>query len=374
MRALRLSASDQKRLAAAARAFLSPVEAPSLEDWSLRVGSMVRGLIDADQFIVRYPFSGAAVLCSDVVDVAVIRAYPDSCRQIAGRTGMWQRGVQLRVYTREQLWHGHMDEYFRSGYYHETIVPNRGFHATGMSAAVHAELNDATVAQLLFHKQTEATRGFAERELAILNLLHPSFEAGVHAAARLLHERDTLARVIDHLNEAIAIFDPSATLIHRNHALRRMMGIDGVEATLAREVERLARHVSPLLNSLRRVDEPGVPDCRLVRDVSIGPNHFKIRASLLAANAVGTDSAIMITVDKVGLELLGDLELRERYDLTRREAETARLVAKGYTNERLAARLGISVPTARHHVEAVLLKLGIHSRGEVASAIAGGAH
>ncbi len=51
-------------------------------------------------------------------------------------------------------------------------------------------------------------------------------------------------------------------------------------------------------------------------------------------------------------------------DLTARELEVLRLIAKGMRNKEIAARLGISEETAQGHVKNILLKLGLHDRTE----------
>ena len=43
------------------------------------------------------------------------------------------------------------------------------------------------------------------------------------------------------------------------------------------------------------------------------------------------------------------------------------LLTKGYTNAEIATYLGISLPTARYHVSAILLKLGVSNRAEAAA-------
>ena len=53
--------------------------------------------------------------------------------------------------------------------------------------------------------------------------------------------------------------------------------------------------------------------------------------------------------------------------LTRREAEVARLIAAGLTNRAIAERLFISPRTAEYHVEQIRNKLGFHSRAQVAA-------
>ena len=54
--------------------------------------------------------------------------------------------------------------------------------------------------------------------------------------------------------------------------------------------------------------------------------------------------------------------------LTAREREVAVLLAARRTNAEIAAALGVAVPTARHHVERVMSKLGVASRRDIAVA------
>ena len=68
-------------------------------------------------------------------------------------------------------------------------------------------------------------------------------------------------------------------------------------------------------------------------------------------------------------------ELRRRRDscevieaaelLTRREAETVRLLGHGYTNKEIATELHLSVATVKNHVHAVLAKLQLTRRAQV---------
>jgi DNA-binding response OmpR family regulator len=62
---------------------------------------------------------------------------------------------------------------------------------------------------------------------------------------------------------------------------------------------------------------------------------------------------------------LEDVDLRERYSLTDRQVEVARLIASGCTNAEIATKLGLSFYTARNHAEQVMAKLGVSSRAAV---------
>jgi DNA-binding NarL/FixJ family response regulator len=55
--------------------------------------------------------------------------------------------------------------------------------------------------------------------------------------------------------------------------------------------------------------------------------------------------------------------------LTEREVEIARMLAEGRSNAEIAGTLVLSPRTVGHHVSAVLGKLGVHRRAEVAAAL-----
>jgi DNA-binding NarL/FixJ family response regulator len=51
-------------------------------------------------------------------------------------------------------------------------------------------------------------------------------------------------------------------------------------------------------------------------------------------------------------------------ELTAREVEVLRLMAEGYGNKQIAARLGISDHTVKFHISSILAKLSVSSRTE----------
>jgi len=60
-------------------------------------------------------------------------------------------------------------------------------------------------------------------------------------------------------------------------------------------------------------------------------------------------------------------KILEEARLTRREEEVLALVAKGYINKEIAAKLGTSVETVRVHLRNTYEKLHVHSRTEAAA-------
>lgn len=63
--------------------------------------------------------------------------------------------------------------------------------------------------------------------------------------------------------------------------------------------------------------------------------------------------------------------LRQKYRLTPTQARVATLLADRLTNAEIAMELRVKPSTARHHTEAVLLRLGVNSRFKVVGRVAG---
>lgn len=69
---------------------------------------------------------------------------------------------------------------------------------------------------------------------------------------------------------------------------------------------------------------------------------------------------------------LPDEALRERFGLTPRQIDVARLIGEGLTNAEIAEKLGLSFFTVRAHTEQVLAKLGVPSRAGVGALLYAG--
>ena len=68
---------------------------------------------------------------------------------------------------------------------------------------------------------------------------------------------------------------------------------------------------------------------------------------------------------------LSDDTLRDRYGLTERQIEVARLLSLGHSNAEIGEALGISVLTARNHADQIMLKLGASTRSRVGAIVRG---
>jgi PAS domain S-box-containing protein len=70
------------------------------------------------------------------------------------------------------------------------------------------------------------------------------------------------------------------------------------------------------------------------------------------------------TADEDPVRLRDNSSLVEETDLTQRQLEILRLMARGVAAAEIASSLGISVNTVRTHVQRILRRLGVHSQLE----------
>jgi len=101
--------------------------------------------------------------------------------------------------------------------------------------------------------------------------------------------------------------------------------------------------------------------------------HAAGKAAVVKAERVGRamniEAAVSYALDGVATKA-GRRPVRDVHEaspsLTRRELDIASLVAEGFTNRQIAARLFISQRTAETHVDRILTKLNFHSRAQIA--------
>lgn len=106
------------------------------------------------------------------------------------------------------------------------------------------------------------------------------------------------------------------------------------------------------------------------RQLAAGMVRFRLDATLAPALPLG-GPAVLVTITRVAPPLPSAATLHQLFQLTKREASVALLLAEGRSNAAISRRLGISVCTVRHYTETVLLKLDVPSRAAVAAALLG---
>jgi DNA-binding NarL/FixJ family response regulator len=100
----------------------------------------------------------------------------------------------------------------------------------------------------------------------------------------------------------------------------------------------------------------------LINRISAAPGHAFSREEIAAATTEGAGPAGRPARPAAA---------GGAFELSARELEVARLVADGLSNPAIASALFVSVATVKTHVSHILAKLGLESRVQLASWVAG---
>lgn len=137
------------------------------------------------------------------------------------------------------------------------------------------------------------------------------------------------------------------------------------------EDQRIWRKIQPVAESLLSEDRRRDEGDLTIREFDTEATMYRACAISLA-DLTDMTGGLLVMVERKGSGLPTTPELRARFDLTPREAEVARLLARRRTNREIADGLCISPYTARRHTEQVLQKLSVDRRTEVESVLMDG--
>jgi DNA-binding CsgD family transcriptional regulator len=196
------------------------------------------------------------------------------------------------------------------------------------------------------------------RWAAIERLLAPAVRAGAAAWARREAHLRSLCLAVDAGPAPAFLCAPDGRVLHGNPASAGLPDIAGGPAGLREQAWALARRAASEARGADTLEQhhPG--------------SGWLLRATPLPAPE--GEPLVLVSVERRAGAALSDEELRERFRLTDREVEVARLLADGLSNAEIAARLHISPFTARNHVENTMGKLGVPRRSRVGPLLAGG--
>jgi DNA-binding CsgD family transcriptional regulator len=180
---------------------------------------------------------------------------------------------------------------------------------------------------------------------------------------------ETLARLLDALARPIVVADATKAILYQSPALR-----DCLARTPAQERAELQAEIDLALSRLcaRAQAHRENGSQVLTREVLTLRSEFRLRGVVLPPGAIHDPPGVLIELERMGKRAVHTDELHRCYGLTARQCEVARLLARGYSDEAIAARLGISTRTAEHHTEQVLRKLGADRRSAVAALLVSG--
>lgn len=396
---LRLTSDDLRHLAAATEALLAPPERAGAEAWWRAAEERLCALFDGAQAMLTAGRAGArmADVLSQSLDTRGVRALGGflSTDPRTGRIGnvdpaiaAWQR--HRRAAGRE-LWHeaatvaelaalGH--DARRSAFYDTLLSATRLHDSFGLvTEAGGGELF------LTIGYERRGRGRFGGGDAAVAALLLPAFRAGHRALATLGESRAALAATLDEGTLALLVMGPDGRELHRTAALRRALAAEPERARVEAAARALADGMRALVG--RTAALPARPEAVVATPMA----RHRLRATLAPAALWGVHGAVQVCVESAPSPVAGPAAgaaaargvdgaatageppavggVAAPIGLTGREAEVARLLARRATNAEVAAALGVSAHTARHHTERVMQKLGLRSRRAVAAALAG---
>jgi DNA-binding CsgD family transcriptional regulator len=177
-----------------------------------------------------------------------------------------------------------------------------------------------------------------------------------------VHSQDlsgALLAAVETLEDGLCVARRGGDVLYQNAAFRAFLA--GPEARTLKETIKDARRAA-----LGRADNGGRHPANVNVETHTGVIHYRVRCSVVRpSNARLRGETIVVWVRPLTSPGLSSAELRRRYGVTPREGRVARLLESGARTREIAQALGISIHTARRHSEAVLRKLGVHSRMEV---------
>lgn len=197
------------------------------------------------------------------------------------------------------------------------------------------------------------------RTRQILRVLYPAFRAAAFIAADNRIRQLTRWHDLDALPVAVRVVNEDAQALHDNPALRALLDATPADGTINAALGTLARRLRTVAGGPRGSDAHSTPwsaTCTNLRGRTFALALF----SLPGRNPAPAEWAI--TVQPAVRTQPTAQDLADRFGLTRRESEVASRLARGLANDLIAAELGLSAHTVRHHTERVLAKLGARSR------------
>jgi len=337
-----------------------PVMLNRLAD-ALSAQCSVIGLLDSS--------TNAAAMTAPRTDPEYLRSFAEYW---VDHAFIWNGGEKLPVgtaFVRDMIIS--RDEFSRTDYYNEWCKPQ------GMEATIAANLlMEGPLSTLIAVSRPYAEGDFDTTEIRLFVKLIPHLQRAVQLQLRLagldgLPEGST--EILNRLLQGVILVDGEARVIFANRAgedvLRAgrglFLGRDGLRAEIPGETRRLRRVIADCAAPRRGLAggggrlllsrEHGLPLTVLITPHCAGSSGID----------VGRPQAILFITDPDATVSVRKEALCEDFGLTPAEAAVAVEVLEAHGLQAAAARLGISLATARTHLAHVFDKTGTHRQAEL---------
>jgi DNA-binding CsgD family transcriptional regulator len=364
---LTLSTADLARLHDTTQVLLSPAGYDEPEAWATAVLRSLEALFNADRSLLFLPSPEGVMLVTESVPGEMVPAFHATFSRVEeGRLRSDRADVdsvleartaaRMEVFTNQRLLALTAESPDMVPWYHEVIVPSGVRHGSGVALSMPAGEAWLCVA----HSSPADDRFGVEAGLELLRILLPAFRAGVEQVVKQ-NRSGRLIQGLERLGHAFVAFDMAGRELVRSRVLDQALAGDPEGAGVLAHACQMAAALARLPRRTGRA-RPATPMAAAHRDVTTPAGLYRLRCAFLPAGALEPDETIMVAVDPPGPRLPALRELRHRFGLTAREAETTLRLAAGASNKQIAAELGISPHTVRTHAERIFRKLGVKSR------------
>jgi len=361
---LTLSDAELAGLERCADALLAPLDYPDLDAWRATVNAAAGPLVGADSAIFDFAQPGGALapFSDDMApEYLAYRAALFSPAPQPADAGLRRVAARaLDVFNTTEIVAGDWDVYDADPAM--SMSRSQGVHDSVGMVTWARPGTPAAVLQL--NRDRYGTEAFGDRGLLMFRLLRPAFSAGVRAMRRLGTHREALPRLLDAIGAALVAYDSGGRRLHVTPRLAELLGPDPDRAVVEQAAVRLACHLTPRLVRQGHRNHDGPPRPRVEVRTVLGT--YSLSGFSTAAGLLGDGPAVVISFERSAPGEMCDAALRERFGLSPREVQIARLIATGLSNRAVAERLGLSPHTVRHHGERVFDKLGVRARADIA--------
>jgi len=343
---------------------LSPLEGES-DAWRQDVTRALRTFMDADRAVMMLWRGGTPSFYCDGLPVEVIREYFEHFAPLDH--GMARRdALRLSIWSRSMLWD--RSTLLRSAYFHEFALRHDLQDSVGLSLDVEGTPTHARVA--LLYGGAPLPEDSVATMLRRLGLILPVLRTGLGIHLRFERWLGAMPSMLDRVGERLILYSVAGRELHRNLTMRRALEQDDERDRILQVAETVARAVMAHARSDGRLAGSTLGAPAASRQViQTGLARYRLRGCMVGPDTLDTESAVLVSVDRLNAEPPSPNTLRERFGLTAREAQVACLLVQRLTNDEIADALGISSHTARHHTESVLLKVRVNSRRALRQAL-----
>lgn len=361
--ALTLSSADLSAIERANSTLLAPLAYENGEAWRRAAARAVQACIGGDGSSFEMPIPGVPMIAAAPEVACALKALDPPPDWVVRGLTVRRRELALTVTDWEELFD--RTEVKRTFFYNEIVRPQGVLAPVTMLA--ETGMGPIPAALSVYSADERSAHRHLRRRKELLRLLYPAFCAGLKTYLAFRQNAAALAALAEDAAIGVVVFEKTGQPNRENAFFQQMICCEPERERLRAEIDRVVRGL--VLLSSHGTSSGGIR--RANSEVRTASGHYRIAATFLGHAGVPETVDAIVLVHRVECHQTEAKELATRFALTHREIESAFLLRNGLSSRQIAAQLGISVNTARRHVESILLKLDVHSRIAAAAKLSG---